>query len=210
MAKAFFIDPQRCIGCFACVMACRECDSHKGVAMIHLDAIASPGSRQVALTVCMHCLDAPCVQSCPQEAIKVTEDGIVLSANKESCDSTRYCLYACPFAVPMHETRPASQDGAPPTIMMKCDQCYDRRTMGLAPWCATVCPTGALAFGEYDEVVAQRRGRAVNEWQFGNQRIRTRVYTFVPRDQEVISIQGEPRYLRYLEKVAYPKPKRGG
>ena len=35
----FFIDPSRCIGCQACVQACRECDSHMGQTMILLDYI---------------------------------------------------------------------------------------------------------------------------------------------------------------------------
>ena len=30
MEETMFIDPQRCIGCRACVAACRECATHKG------------------------------------------------------------------------------------------------------------------------------------------------------------------------------------
>lgn len=37
MGRTIFIDPGRCIGCQACVSACRECDSHRGKSMIHLD-----------------------------------------------------------------------------------------------------------------------------------------------------------------------------
>ena len=36
----FFIDPNRCIGCQACVQACSECDTHRGESMIHLEYIA--------------------------------------------------------------------------------------------------------------------------------------------------------------------------
>ena len=37
--KQFFIDPNRCIGCKACVQACSECDTHKGHSMIHLEYV---------------------------------------------------------------------------------------------------------------------------------------------------------------------------
>jgi len=30
----FFIDYSRCIGCEACVQACGECDTHRGVSMM--------------------------------------------------------------------------------------------------------------------------------------------------------------------------------
>jgi ferredoxin len=35
----FFIDPNRCIGCQACVQACTECDTHRGESMIHLELV---------------------------------------------------------------------------------------------------------------------------------------------------------------------------
>ena len=35
----FFIDPNRCIGCQACVQACSECDTHRGESMIHLEYV---------------------------------------------------------------------------------------------------------------------------------------------------------------------------
>ena len=37
MEETMFIDPQRCIGCRACVAACRECATHKGYSMIFVD-----------------------------------------------------------------------------------------------------------------------------------------------------------------------------
>ena len=35
----FVIDQSRCIGCEACVQACRECGTHRGQSLIHLDRI---------------------------------------------------------------------------------------------------------------------------------------------------------------------------
>ena len=50
----FFIDPSRCIGCQACVQACGECDTHRGVPMIHLDYVDRATGVQTAPVVCMH------------------------------------------------------------------------------------------------------------------------------------------------------------
>ncbi len=36
--------PSRCIGCQACVNACAECDTHRGVSMIHVDYLDRPNS----------------------------------------------------------------------------------------------------------------------------------------------------------------------
>ena len=79
MNRTLFIDPGRCIGCQACVAACRECDSHRGKSMIHLDYLEEGATAASMPTVCMHCEDpvAPCAQVCPTDAILVTTDGVV-------------------------------------------------------------------------------------------------------------------------------------
>lgn len=171
--KRMFLDPQRCIGCKACVAGCAECESHKGISMISIDMIEGAVSAQTFPTVCMHCEDPACVKVCPADAIKIDADGFVLQAMAESCLYCRNCVYGCPFGVPRynHEAQ----------IMVKCDGCYDRTSVGKRPMCATVCPTSALTFGEWDEVVPARGGEPVNEWVFGDQVVRTGVYTFLPR-----------------------------
>ncbi|HKN48937.1 MAG TPA: 4Fe-4S binding protein, partial [Actinomycetota bacterium] len=97
--RTLFIDPGRCIGCQACVAACRECDSHRGRSMIHLDYVDAGHSTAAMPTVCMHCEDpvAPCAQVCPADAIPVDADGVVHSASRERCIGCGNCVHACPF-----------------------------------------------------------------------------------------------------------------
>lgn len=172
----FFIDPMRCIGCQACVHACSECDTHKGTSMIHLEYVNRSYSTQTAPVVCMHCNSPTCAEVCPADAIKKTGDGVVQTARKPRCIACNNCVLACPFGVPKMNTEAE--------LMMKCDMCYDRTSVGKKPMCASVCPSGALTFGTREEVLAQRqRSMAVNQFQFGHQTITTKVTMMVPRDQ---------------------------
>ena len=177
-----FIDPGRCIGCQACVAACRECDSHRGKSMIHLDYL-DPGSSAAAMpTVCMHCQDpvAPCAEVCPADAILVDDNGVVLSAAKDRCIACGNCVHACPFGVPKLDVLEALQ--------YKCDLCYDRTSQGRAPMCATVCPTDAIFYGSYAELIAARpHSRAVDAFAFGNEIVHTGAAVVVP-----VGLEGRP------------------
>jgi formate dehydrogenase iron-sulfur subunit len=51
---------------------------------------------------------------------------------------------ACPYDIPRK-----AADGR----IVKCTMCIDRISNGLKPACVKVCPTGAMSFGERDEML---------------------------------------------------------
>jgi Fe-S-cluster-containing dehydrogenase component len=169
--KVFVIDQSRCIGCEACVHACEECGTHRGTSLIHLEQIDPGISTQTAPMVCMHCEDPTCAKVCPADAIKQNEAGVVQSALKPRCIGCSNCVLACPFGVPRYFPEPDQ--------MMKCDMCFDRTSQGLAPMCASVCPSEALWYGTPEEFAEGRPGQLINDFTFGNQRVKTRVATVV-------------------------------
>ena len=56
--------------------------------------------------------------------------------------------------------------------------------------CASVCPTGAISFGKYEQIVPLRRTKPVNVHVFGNQRVETKVYLMLPADVDEVKIDG--------------------
>jgi Fe-S-cluster-containing dehydrogenase component len=177
---AFFIDHSRCIGCQSCVQACAECDTHRGVSMIHLETIQRSDSVQTAPQVCMHCEDPICARVCPADAIKKTPDGVVQSSLKPRCIGCSNCVLSCPFGVPKYR--------AEIDQMMKCDMCYDRSSIGKKPMCATVCPSSALIFTTMEEIQRIRSGIPINSWRFGDEIVKTKVYVMVPREVERMDV----------------------
>jgi Fe-S-cluster-containing dehydrogenase component len=143
--------------------------------MIQLDYVDRALSTQTVPVVCMHCDSPTCAEVCPADAIKRTADGIVQTARKPRCIACNNCVLACPFGVPKMNTEMG--------LMMKCDMCYDRTSVGLKPMCASVCPSQALFYGRREEIERLRpRSRPVRHFQFGQQTITTRVNMMVPRE----------------------------
>jgi Fe-S-cluster-containing dehydrogenase component len=85
--EEFFMDPQRCIGCHACEMACAECETNGQTLMVSVDYVDRYYTPQTSVQICMHCEDPACAKVCPADAIQKDEFGIVHSANTARCIS---------------------------------------------------------------------------------------------------------------------------
>jgi len=92
----------------------------------------------------MHCTDAACVLSCPAGAIAHNDLGLV-ELDQEKCIGCNYCISNCTFNVIGYDR---SFNRA-----RKCNLCSDGIRKGLIPACAESCPSGAIVFGERDELI---------------------------------------------------------
>ncbi|EYD78164.1 Anaerobic dimethyl sulfoxide reductase chain B [Rubellimicrobium mesophilum DSM 19309] len=178
------IDLDTCVGCQACVVACKGWNTENyGAPLSDLDPYgASPEGTFLnrvhayectpkdapAQIVhfprsCLHCEDAPCVTVCPTGAsYKRAEDGIVL-VNEDACMGCGLCAWACPYG--------AREMDAVAGVMKKCTLCVDRignenlPEEDRIPACVRTCPTGARHFGDLGDpdsavslLVAERGG----------------------------------------------------
>jgi len=157
----FLIDASYCIDCRSCMVACSvENNVPMDSTRIWIKETGITGTfpdlkRYTVPYHCMHCKDPSCVSACTVGALQRNEDGIV-SYDRDICIGCRYCIYACPFGVPNYEWNERFP------LVVKCDMCISRLGEGEQPACAATCPTGAILFGKYEEVVAEAHKR-INE-----------------------------------------------
>lgn len=166
--KALLISPELCIGCRGCQTACKEWNQLPATKTRNLGTYENPPDLTPNLynrirfvevpseanvvrwlfvsQRCMHCEDAGCMRICPAPgALFKTKEGVV-AFDKEKCIGCKLCVAACPFDVPRYDDKGK---------ISKCHLCSDRISEGLSPACAKTCPTGAIAYGKREELIAR-------------------------------------------------------
>lgn len=163
-SKALFIDVTRCIGCASCVTACKKQnnlpapyknskftngDNWTAVKFYKKEDKDNGGLYKVKMQ-CMHCNEPSCVAVCPTGAAFKREDGIVL-IDGDVCIACRNCVVACPYAIPGEN----KESG----VVEKCTFCKERMAEGKPTACAEACSTGAVQFGEREELLIKANER---------------------------------------------------
>ena len=96
------IDTRRCVGCRACMVACKaENKTPPGVSytVVVEEALGNrTDDKPLFMTKpCFHCENPHCVDVCPVSAtFKRERDGIVV-IDYDRCIGCRYCITACPY-----------------------------------------------------------------------------------------------------------------
>ena len=153
MNRFVIADPEKCIGCRTCEIACVLAHPVEGYSGLDLP----PGQFKPRLKLvktrttttpvqCRQCENAPCVNVCPTEALVYGREMVQFLV--EHCIGCQSCVIACPFgAMEMVEMQVRQQNWGPlhvkstVSVEQKCELCVDVPT-GQA--CVNVCPTKAL------------------------------------------------------------------
>ena len=149
MRQAMMIELDRCIGCQACVTACKErWDSGPGAArdwvMSYAHGSRAAGDLGVTFYpgLCMHCDDHPCTGDCPTGATYVNEQGAVV-VDADVCIGCGNCEPNCPYGARHVDERKG--------IVEKCDFCAPYVARGEEPACVATCLAGCRHFGDLDD-----------------------------------------------------------
>lgn len=169
-AAGLLYDTTLCIGCKACVVACKEAndmpadtdgyggglyDAPEGLNELTRNSIAlyrEDDEQSYVKKQCMHCVDPACVGACMLGALRKGEQGIVWW-EASTCVGCRYCQVACPFNVPKFEWASIT-----PRIV-KCELCRHRLKVGKQPACSEVCPRNAVIYGTRAELLDEAHRR---------------------------------------------------
>jgi len=143
-----FVDVERCVGCRACEIACKNVNElPEGlIKVLRMDPVLVDGKlvRYNIPTMCLHCGQPLCKNMCPAKAISITEEGAVI-IDAALCVGCRLCLWICPINAP-HYIRNEGR-------MRKCVMCINRIREGLLPACVKTCHMGAIKFGTFEEII---------------------------------------------------------
>ncbi len=181
--KGFFIDISRCTACRGCQVACkqwhklpaeetRNWGSHQNpkdvsfntYKLVRMTELVEDGKLKDWLFFpeqCRHCIEPPCKMVGDmdnEEAILHDwQTGAVLFTNKTKDLFFDEVRNSCPYDIPRQN--PDS------LVMAKCDMCYDRVMNGLLPACVKSCPTGAMNFGDLEDMkkMAEERLKEVKK-----------------------------------------------
>jgi len=139
MAKALFIDYQKCTGCRTCELVCAvRHDGFSNPARSRIRVMKWEAEGLYIPMSCQQCQDAPCMNVCPVKAIARDEQLGRVSLDYDACIGCRSCVGVCPFG--------AMSFNSIDKQVFKCDLCDGD------PQCVRFCDVKAVNLLEEEDV----------------------------------------------------------
>ncbi len=140
------IDVEKCIGCMACIIACKKENNvpydYFRTRVVEEVRGEFPNLRmELRSELCNHCENAPCIDACPTRASYRAKDGTVQIETKK-CIGCKACILACPYD---------ARYSHPKGYADKCSFCEHRLKEGKKPACVETCLGKSRIFGDLDE-----------------------------------------------------------
>jgi len=167
--KTFFVDTTLCTACRGCQVACKNWNrngtvptkntgSHQNppdldgttFKLVRFSEVETEGkvAWYFFADQCRHCLIPPCKDTMeghlPDACVQDEATGAVVYLEQSKQVPFEEVRESCPYDIPRK-----AADGR----IVKCTMCIDRVSNGLKPACVHVCPTGAMNFGDRDEML---------------------------------------------------------
>ncbi len=155
--QAILTDTTHCIGCNACVDACKKENQLSkdlprrwkrridDLSSTRFTTVLAKSGGRFVRQQCRHCLEPACVSACIVGALTKTPQGPVIY-DGDKCMGCRYCMVACPYGIPRYDWE------KPIPYVRKCTMCYSRIEAGGQPACVDACDQGATVFGPRDQL----------------------------------------------------------
>ena len=173
MTKSIFVDTTVCTACRGCQVSCKQwhdlpaektknMGSHQNPQDLSFFTYKLVRMREEIIDnklqwlffpdQCRHCVDAPCLATAFNEDAIYQDPatGAILYTKETKKLAADDIIGSCPYNIPRK-----AEDGT----LAKCDMCHDRVHNGLKPACVTTCPTGAMNFGDREEMLALAKSR---------------------------------------------------
>ena len=130
-ARALLIDITRCIGCRACVDACKESTSFPGddteteLSATAYTVLLDKGDDRYVRKLCMHCVEPSCASVCPVGALHEDGGGPGDLRRRAGASAAATAWW------PARSASPATSGASAVPAVRKCDLCVARLEQGL-------------------------------------------------------------------------------
>lgn len=139
MSYRMIVDTNRCVGCHACSVACKQ-EFHAPLGhfrqmTMYRDVGTFPKVKREFLPIsCRHCKHPDCMVACKNKAIYKVDGTVQIDESR--CDGCGHCITACSIGAVY--INPHTQKAE------KCTLCLHRLKVGQQPACASTCVADAI------------------------------------------------------------------